>query len=596
MSPRATPERRLRRRARSRAVVASLVVVGATVSLAAFGDDLWSAGALEVPAGEQVAVAARTDVIVCPAPVTLADPGSTGDSEFGSTPVETASTLQVAAFGAATTSVLAPLGTGGPAGADGAPGAERTVQGSDPSTFALLDQAGSAEVVRSTTAGGDGSDTSASASSLTTSGDLRGLAAASCAAPGVDQWLVGGGTELGSSSRLTLANPSRTPATVTLELWGPSGPVDPAGPSTYLVPPGEQVSTLVEGLAAQQRGIVVRASSTGALVTATLQHSVLDGLTARGVDLVVPGEAPATAQVLAGLTVEASEIGDDDVASVRLLAPEGDATATIVVLGADGQRVLRGAQTAELVAGAVTDVSLSGLPAGSYSVVVQSDAPVVAGAVTTETGRADRDEPLLGTPVDRTWIASQRGSATSTSSVVLPDATGGTVSVVALPAEVDGSTDLAGQVPIVYDEEVPVDADTDADADADADATDEPTADLPGGAAVPWEPSPLGTLEVYGTDGRLLADQVVELALGQTTTVDLADLVESTAVRGESDAEIGAVRLVPDPEATTVAVWALTARASDVSGSVATLLPTVPEAAQDAIVVRRSPTVGLPWP
>lgn len=575
MSPRATPERRLHRRSAARAVVASLVVVGVTGSLAAFGDDLWSAGALDVPAGERVAVEARTAVLVCPAPVTLADPGTTGDSEFGSTPVETASSLQVAAFGAATTSVLAPLRAGG------AVGAERTVQGADPSAFALLDQTDSAEVVRSTTSGGDGSDTAASASSLTTSGDLRGLAAASCAAPGVDQWLVGGGTELGSSSRLTLANPSRTPATVTLELWGPSGPIDPAGPTTYLVPPGEQVSTLVEGLAAQQRGVVVRVSSAGALVTATLQHSVLDGLTARGVDLVVPGEAPGTAQVLAGLTVEASEIGDDDVASVRLLAPDDDTTATITVLGAHGQRVLRGAQTAALTAGTVTDVSLSGLPAGTYAVVVQSDAPVVAGAVTTETGKADRDEPLLGTPVDRTWIASQRGSATSTSSVVLPDATRGTVSVVALPAEVDGTTDLAGQVPIIYDDESSEDpAGTSPDAAEDS--------------AAPWERSALGTLEIYGTDGRLLAERDVELALGQTTRIVLADVVEKAAARGDDDAEIGAVRFLPDPEATLVAGWSLTARAPQVSGSVATLLPTVPPVAQDALVVRRSPTVGLP--
>ncbi|KQT95882.1 DUF5719 family protein [Sanguibacter sp. Leaf3] len=585
MSPRTTPERRLRRRSATRAVVASLAVVAVTGSLAAFGDDLWSAGALDVPAGEQVAVEARTATLVCPAPVTLADPGTTGDSEFGSTPVETASTLQVAAFGSATTSVLSPLSTGSAAGP------ERTVQGADPSAYALLEQSGSAEAVRSTTSAGDGSDTSASASSLTTSGDLRGLAAASCAAPGVDQWLVGGGTELGSSSRLTLANPSRTPATVTLELWGPSGPIDPAGPTTYLVPPGEQVSTLVEGLAAQQRGIVVRASSTGALVTATLQHSVLDGLTARGVDLVVAGEAPATAQTLAGLTVEASEIGDDDVASVRLLAPEGDATATIIVLGADGQRVLRGAQTADLVAGTVTDVSLSGLPAGTYSVVVQSDAPVVAGAVTTQTGKADRDEPLLGTPVDRTWIASQRGSATSPSSVVLPDGTQGTVSLVALPAEVDGSTELADQVPIVYDEEAAADAADDAAGD---DATDQATTDATAGDPTSWDPSTVGTLEVYGTDGRLIVDQDVELALGQTTTVDLADLVESSAARGDDDTEIGAVRFVPDPQASTVAAWVLTARASGVTGSISTLLPTVPSAAQDAIVVRRSPTVGLP--
>jgi hypothetical protein len=274
------------------------------------------------------------------------------------------------------------------------------------------------------------------------------------------------------------------------------------------------------------------------------------------------------------------------VASVRLLAPEGDATATITVLGADGQRVLRGAQTADLVAGTVTDVSLSGLPAGTYSVVVQSDAPVVAGAVTTQTGKADPDEPLLGTPVDRTWIASQRGSATSPSSVVLPDGTQGTVSLVALPAEVDGSTDLADRVPIVYDEE--------AAGDAADDATDEPTADATAGDSASWDPSTLGTLEVYGTDGRLIVDQDVELALGQTATVELADLVESSAARGDDDTEIGAVRFVPDPQASTVAAWVLTARAAGVTGSISTLLPTVPSAAQDAIAVRRSPTVGLP--
>jgi len=170
---------------------------------------------------------------------------------------------------------------------------------------------------------------------------------------------------------------------------------------------------------------------------------------------------------------------------------------------------------------------------------------------------------------------------------VLPDEAQGTVSLVALPAEVDGSTDLASRVPIVYDEETAADA-------ADDDAADETSTDPAADDAPAWDPSPLGTLEVYGTDGRLIADQDVELALGQTTTVDLADLVAGSASRGDDDAEIGAVRFVPDPEATTVAAWVLTARATGVTGSIATLLPTVPSAAQDAIVVRRSPTVGLP--
>ena len=558
--------RRDRRRSVARAVVVSLVVVGASGALAAYGDDLVPSGTLASPAGEAVAIEARSTVAVCPGPVVLADPGSTADAEFGSTPDETLTTLQVAAFGAATTSVLVPLGP------DAGSGDQRTVQGSDPSAYAVADQGPRSEVLRSTTAAGDTSDAAASTSSATASGDLRGLAAASCAAPGVDQWLVGGGTELGSSTRLVLSNPSRTPATVTISLWGPSGALDPAGPTTYLVPPGEEVSTLVEGLAAQQRGLVVRATSAGALVTATLQHSVLDGLTARGVDLVVPGDAPATAQVVTGVSIEASEIGDPDVASVRLLAPDEGGTATLLVLGEDGQRVLRGAQTTELVAGTVTDVSLSGLPAGSYSVVVQADVPVVAGAVATSTGEADDDEPLLGTPVDRTWVASHRTTSTAPSSAVLPEGTQGTVTLVALPADLDGTTDLAGVVPIVYDEE----------------STEESTEEAEGaeGSAGPWAAAGLGTLEVYGTDGTLLGSSPVELATGQTTSV----VLESVA----DDEQVGAVRFVPTAGAPSTVEWSLTARADTISGSITTLQPTAPPAAQDALVVRRSQTVGLP--
>ncbi|ACZ20858.1 hypothetical protein Sked_09080 [Sanguibacter keddieii DSM 10542] len=557
-----TGSRRDRRRSVARAVVVSLVVVGATGALAAYGDDLVPSGTLAAPAGEAVAIEARSTVAVCPGPVVLADPGSTADAEFGSTPDETLTSLQVAAFGAATTSVLVPLGP------DAGSGEQRTVQGSDPSAYAVADQGPRSEVLRSTTAAGDTSDAAASTSSATASGDLRGLAAASCAAPGVDQWLVGGGTELGSSTRLVLSNPSRTPATVTISLWGPSGALDPAGPTTYLVPPGEEVSTLVEGLAAQQRGLVVRATSAGALVTATLQHSVLEGLTARGVDLVVPGDAPATAQVVTGVSVEASEIGDPDVASVRLLAPDEGGTATLLVLGEDGQRVLRGAQTTELVAGTVTDVSLSGLPAGSYSVVVQAEVPVVAGAVATSTGEADDDEPLLGTPVDRTWVASHRTTSTAPSSAVLPEGTQGTVTLVALPADLDGTTDLAGPVPIVYDEESGEDAESAED------------------SAGPWAPAALGTLEVYGTDGTLLGSSPVELATGQTTSVEIESLSD--------DEQVGAVRFVPTAGAPSTVEWSLTARADAISGSITTLQPTAPPAAQDALVVRRSQTVGLP--
>ncbi|MEK8228056.1 DUF5719 family protein [Oerskovia sp. M15] len=78
----------------------------------------------------------------------------------------------------------------------------------------------------------------ASVGSTTTAGDLRGLAAASCTAPDISQWLVGGSTEVGSSAQLVLQNPGRTPATVRLSVWGrpvPSFSAAAASTSSRLV-------------------------------------------------------------------------------------------------------------------------------------------------------------------------------------------------------------------------------------------------------------------------------------------------------------------------------------------------------------------------
>src|SRR5690606_21698813 len=81
---------------------------------------------------------------------------------------------------------------------------------------------------------------SATAWSRTTQGDLRGLAAAPCQTPTTEQWLLGGSTELGSSARLVLQNPNRTAATVEVEVWGPAGRLELAGPATFSVPAGGQ--------------------------------------------------------------------------------------------------------------------------------------------------------------------------------------------------------------------------------------------------------------------------------------------------------------------------------------------------------------------
>ena len=572
----ADQSKRAARRAAVRRGVSTAVVLGLTAALVAFGTDLAAQEDAAAAPGTVVALGARSTTLVCPGPVALSDPGSTDDEGFSSTPVETRTSVRTSVVGEGVDAALFPF-----TGADGGAGTPvQSVAGALPSGQGSIDDLDDALVLRtSAEAGGAGEQAGvvvgASAASATAAGDLQGVAASGCQAPGISQWLVGGSTELGTSARLVLQNPSRTPATVTIRVWGAGGELDLAGPATYLVPPSSQVSTLLEGLAAEQRRVAVHVSSTGALVTAYLQHNVLDGLTPRGVDFVVPSDEPATAQTLVGLEVEASEITDTGVAAVRILAPgETAGTATIRVLGADGQHVLRGAETVDLAAGAVTDVSLAGLPAGRYSVVVQADVPVVAGAQTTRTGVADPEQRLVGTPQDRAWVPSRHVTTAAPRVVAVPARTAGVVVITALPADLDGASTFAADVPIVYSagEELP----------ADAAAVTDP-------AAAGWVPEERGELRVLGTDGAVLAAVPVELALGQTVAVDLETLADG--------AEVAAVVVVP-ADATAADVpwtldWSVLLSAPGISGATAVLVPSVPDGAGSEVLVRRSAAVGL---
>jgi hypothetical protein len=559
-----------------RRVTATVLVLGVTAAVAVLGTDLAAQDEAAAAPGTTVALGARSTTLVCPGPVALSDPGSTNDEGFSSTPVETRTSLRTTVVGDGVSAALVPF-TGSD---DDSATPVQSLDGATPSAQGSIDDLDDALVLRSSSGAaatdGTGSDlVTASVASATAAGDLQGVAAAGCQSPGISQWLVGGSTELGTSTRLVLQNPSRTPATVTITVWGAGGELDLAGPATYLVPPSSQVSTLLEGLAAEQRRIAVHVSSTGALVTAYLQHNVLDGLTPRGVDFVVPGDEPATAQTLVGLAVEASDVADAGVASLRLLVPGDTAgTASIRVLGADGQHVLRGAETVDLVAGEVTDVSLSGLPAGRYSVVVQSDVPVVAGAQTTRTGAADPDQPLVGTPQDRAWVPARHVGSQEARIVALPARTGGVAVVTALPAGLDGTDPFASDVPIVYTAE--------EDLPEDSEVTDPVAAD--------WLPERRGELRLYGVDGRLLATEPVELAVGQNVAVNL-----STVADGEV---VAAVAVVPDPAAAGEPVltldWSVAVTAAGVSGSSAVIVPARPDSTGSEVLVRRSPAVGLP--
>lgn len=364
-------------------------------------------------------------VLTCPGPLRLATEqegtDATYDPAFDPSPADATSDLVVvtAAPGAdaaegdepsgAAAAVVTPMAGGAPVGelAAGVEAGVLTLPGADAGRAVHADPVGEVPPWAS-----------AAVTWRAGTGDLRGLAAASCRRPSATTWLVGGSTVLGSSARLVLQNPGATPATVGLRMWGSRGPVELAGAPDYLVGPGEEETILLEGLAAEQGQVVVEVTATGGLVSAYLQDSRTDGLTPAGVDLVVGGAEPAT-----DLMVPAISVTEDDpqAAVLRLLAPgtqadpadagadaTGDAaddgpqrgTAHVALLGPDGVVELPGTEDISLDVGDVIDVPLDGLEPGDYTAWVTADVPLVAGATVTRLGAARDGEDAA---VERAW-------------------------------------------------------------------------------------------------------------------------------------------------------------------------------------------------
>lgn len=402
-----------------------------------------------------------------------------------------------------------------------------------------------------------------------TSGDARGIAAASCGAAASEHWLMGGSTAVGSSTKLVVQNPSVTPATVTLTLWGPSGRIELAGSQTLLVPGGGQVETLLEGVAAEQRRLGVHVEAQGALVTAYLEHKELDGLTPHGVDYVTGTAAPSRVQVLSGVALFGEKVDAETASFVRILVPdfsapenlaeqsEDDAaevtqdvigTARVTLVGPSGNVVLFGAQDIDLVSGQVHDVSLAGAPRGVYSLVVESDVPMVAGAKALREGTADPATPLLGAPLDFAWVSAapvfssplfdtrqsfvqndvrsseisdELVASSSAGAVALPPGIEGTLSLAGLPA-LDSVAQFAQVVA-----EIPRDYSALAEGSAQNTETETDEQKL---ARENWKPQITATVTAFKADGSVAGTKSVALAFGQSLAVALSDFPDASAL------------------------------------------------------------------
>ncbi|WP_162942647.1 DUF5719 family protein [Cryobacterium soli] len=229
---------------------------------------------------------------------------------------------------------------------------------------------------------------------------VGGLAVAACTEASSDSWLVSGSTDVGRTSLVLLSNPTTVVASVNLTVYGEAGLVEAPGSTGILVQPGAQRIVSLAGLAPNLRSPVVRVQATGGQVAAALQQSVVRGIQPGGVELAGPTTVPSTTQIIPGVVVGQQQAADtsvdagavsEDTPSVRILVPGSTpATVSVGVQSEDGSSTGTSLEV-DIQAGVATEVPLSGVGAGNYTVRLSADQPVVAGVVTTTSGTISPD-------------------------------------------------------------------------------------------------------------------------------------------------------------------------------------------------------------
>ena len=199
------------------------------------------------------------------------------------------------------------------------------------------------------------------------------------------------------------------------------------------MPAGGSSSLTLETKGSQDPRIAVSIEADGGSVVPALVTESLDGETPAGTDVLTPGAAPATDLVVPGVEIaepaSQGEVPDattgadsSDTPAVRVVNPgQAPATVSVTMLGKDGARPLAGAQSVTVDAGSVFDISLAGVPAGTYGVQVTSSAPVGA-AVRMVRSAGEYPERSQALVHDQAWAQAGLPGAADSGLLAVPRA------------------------------------------------------------------------------------------------------------------------------------------------------------------------------
>ena len=272
--------------------------------------------------------------------------------------------------------------------------------------------------------------------------------------------LVGGATTVGRTTLLLLANPTEVPSRVSLEIFGEDGQVSAPGMSGIEVPANGQRVLSLAGFAPGLVSPVVHVTARGGRVAAALQHSIVRGLDAVGVETVGGGADPDASVVVPGVRIvdtvgtnRASALADwQDVGPVvRLVVPGETAGRATVRVVPETEGAVGTSFDVRLEPGTVTEMPLDagapeggegavgdeadahGLTDGTYTVYVDADVPLVAGvraSTAVDSGVEPAPDAILDAPAsDLAWFAGAPRLDADTL-VVVPDGPAPQLSIV----------------------------------------------------------------------------------------------------------------------------------------------------------------------
>lgn len=245
---------------------------------------------------------------------------------------------------------------------------------------------------------------SASESMTVDAEDMKGYAAAPCREPATSSWLVGGDVSTGASDVIILSNPGDVPATVQLDVYG-----EARGATTTVVDAGTQIAVPLASIAAGEPRPVVRVTSSGVPIRASLQSSLIRTLDPVGIDVQDGMSGPQGHLTLLG--VQASDSAGDDATGVvlRVLSPESAAQAVVRVRPVGGSATDVEEFPVDLVADVPAELALSGLEPGVYDVEIDGTSPLVA---------AVRQTVRDGSQADFAWMTAAPEIAAETAFTV----------------------------------------------------------------------------------------------------------------------------------------------------------------------------------